>query len=232
MKTWNRKMKTWQLLTAVSVGAGLAGAAHGAVLDTFAGGTINSTNGVVFVSQSNDTNNWIDDYRDGSDLVLYYGFDFTVDSNANETGSGGYFAALQLYDSGAERLGVGNGWENLTLSSFGHGGVTDLNPVTNYVIGTTYRLVVRIDYNPGSNDDVATVWINPVNEASANSNLGAANAEFTEVRLRSGTTNSSGTTYGNIIFATTFDEAAIPEPSSLALLGIGGLCMLRRRRSS
>ena len=64
----------------------------------------------------------------------------------------------------------------------------------------------------GSNDDIAT----PV-DASLNS--------YTITSLTEGATRSSG---GNFNFAITFDT--VPEPSSAALLGLGALALLARRK--
>ena len=216
------------LVSTIGVAICTAYGTQGAVLQTDPGATISGD--VTIIDTGNDAGDWIDSYGDASDATLYYGFDFTVDNDAGETGTGGLFAALQFDEGGSERLGVGNNWQSVNLSTFGFGGDQDLAGPTPYVVGETYRIVVRIDYNSGG-DDSAAVWIDPASEASVSTDLGTDNATFDTIRLRAG--NDPGqVTFGNIVFATTFAEAVVPEPGSLALLGLGGLFMLRRRRGA
>ena len=203
--------------------ASLAADASGTILQTHAGLTVTSaTNPTTIIDTSNDTGDWISTYGDASSSgTLYYGFDFTVDNNNGETGTGGYWTALQLFSGGNERIGLGNNWNSLNLSSFQHNGDQDLAGPTPYVIGTTYRLVAQIDFVNGG-DDSAKVWIDPISPASPSKDLGAADASFDNIQLRGGN-DAASTTYGNIVFATTFNEAAgVPEPATV-VLSIGGL---------
>ena len=206
--------------------------ARAAILETAAGATINpDPSPTTVVDTSTDAADWIDSYGPATASgTLYYGFDFTVNDNNGETGSGGYWTALQLFNGGSERLGIGNNWNSLNLSTFAHNGDQDLDGPTPYVVGATYRLVAQIDFVNGG-DDLAKVWINPTSIASPSKDLGAADASFDSVLLRGGD-NTASTTYANIIFATTFNEAAgvVPEPASVALIILGGLLGFAKRR--
>ena len=77
---------------------------------------------------------------------------------------------------------------------------------------------------------------------SASRNFGAATADATESLLAALGRNANGNSYtGDLdntqIYNNALSDAAaqaattIPEPASLALLGLGGLCIMPRRRS-
>ena len=173
-------------------------------------------------------------------------FRYFLGSPASNSTNENYFAAMQLFEAGAERLGVGNAWGAWAYSAFGvTGGDRDLNSSTPEA-GQTYQLVrgtdntlivFRIDYVPGGDDNV-TVWLNPnlsLTEASQPASLRttfAANASFNELRLREGA-GGAGWTFSDMAVATSGTEAgffAVPEPGSAMLAGLAGGCLLVRRR--
>ena len=103
-----------------------------------------------------------------------------------------------------------------------------------YVVGETVTLVARITTtNDGSGNDSWALWVNPLigDEGSplASSSVQTID-DFTRVQNRAG--NGAGSaTLENLVIADSFaDVAMIPEPSTLTLLGLGGLGMLLRRR--
>ncbi|MBT8044701.1 MAG: PEP-CTERM sorting domain-containing protein [Verrucomicrobiae bacterium] len=209
-----------------------------AVLQSFGEQSVGgvSVGSSTIVDTTNDTGNWIDNYNDSADSgTLYYSFDITIDNNVGETGGGGFFTALQLYDGDSERIAIGNNWRSVNWSYFG-GGDGDLNGPVPYLIGQTVNIAARVDFNAGANDSI-TIWLNPVagvaegsQALSATTSVSDRNAQFNNIRLRAG--NGTGaTTFNNIIFATEFaDVVAVPEPSSTALLCLGGLALILRRR--
>ncbi len=94
--------------------------------------------------------------------------------------------------------------------------------------GTTYRVVTSYDYDAG----VGTLWLNPVNSGSPSisaSDPGFSDEVHTFAFRQAG--GDSSQVIDNLCVGTSFDEAnlCIPEPVSVALLGLGGL-MLRRRK--
>ena len=223
-----------QFIGTIGVLGLLASPASAAILDQDPGGTVGAGGTVPANTQvfntGNDTSDWIDTYGDsGFTGTLYYGFDFTVLNNAGESGGGGLFAGVQLYNGNSERIGAGNDWAPVNIGFVGGSGFADNETSTPYVVGQTYRLVVKVEFFGGDDDDLF-LWVDPASEADPADAIDSGNTVFNNIRLRAG--NSSGLVgFENIVFATTFAEAAIPEPSSLALLGLGGLCVLRRRRS-
>ncbi len=90
----------------------------------------------------------------------------------------------------------------------------------------------------GSLATLSTVQIGPLGTADVASNIGTGIvADFADVALTNGSTYtlrftaSSNASSGNNVAVDNFSlNGTVPEPGSLALLGLGGLAMLRRRR--
>ena len=82
---------------------------------------------------------------------------------------------------------------------------------------------VKIVINPDLSQDVATIFASPAREVT---NMDITRALPNDANIRP----SRNHDYDEIRVATTW-AAAIPEPASLALLSLGGLAMLRRRRA-
>jgi len=96
-------------------------------------------------------------------------------------------------------------------------------------------IVGRITMQDGA--DLTEIWINP--DISSEASLGTADASvtantpgFNRFRLEGGNFPTD-LTFDELRIATTFAEAVpIPEPVSLALMGLGGLLILGRRREA
>lgn len=152
-------------------------------------------------------------------------FKFTVTNPASNSSNENYFAGLQLWEGGAERLGLGNAWDPYAYSVFNtSSGNKDLNSA-NPEAGQTYQLVrsadiatfvVRVDFVNGANDNV-TVWLNPnlsLSESAQNALIVTsftANATFDNIRLREGG-GGSGWSFSNIAIAENSTDAGFFAP--------------------
>jgi len=160
-------------------------------------------------------------------------FKFRVEPISDET-TEPYFAALELYEDDAERLGVGNALDAWAYSAFFPGaqssgvppaGYLDLHSarpdpdalahLANYQCprrGETATIVFKIQY-VANGEDLVTVWLNPdlgpgANEISQPEALTTrfnAHAAFDELRLRHGG-NGGGWTFSDLAIATAFND--------------------------
>jgi hypothetical protein len=111
---------------------------------------------------------------------------------------------------------------------------------------TSYNLVLSYNDVAGTLNDTASLYVNPTDSVQGNNtayisgdawgSTSAENHSVAEINLRQGTASSApGLTVDNLIVATAFSDivAPVPEPSTLALAGFGGLACffaLRRKR--
>jgi hypothetical protein len=204
--------------------------AQAAVLQTITGPDTASGGGIgnVIVDTSNDTGDWIDSLNAGG--TVFIGFDWTITDNAGESGSGGMFGGMGVYDGTGERLLVGNGWSNLDYSAGASGTIESTG--IDYVIGDTVRIVAELTIvNDGASNDTWKMWVNPSAGDEATPNAQRTDwtiDDFTQITHRVGNDPASAT-MENIVIADTFADA-VPEPSSTAFLGLAGLALILRRR--
>jgi hypothetical protein len=110
-------------------------------------------------------------------------------------------------------------------------------------LATDYRVVVAQNFIAGSGNDTFAVYVNPVDLITEGNNspylthtwtsATAETAIYAAVNLRQGSSaNAAAVFVDDILISKTFsDVAAVPEPTALAILGLGGMALLLRRRS-
>jgi ligand-binding sensor domain-containing protein/signal transduction histidine kinase len=169
---------------------------------------------------------------DSSNDTLY--FKFHVDPQSDST-TEEYFAAFELYEGDAERLGIGNALKAWAYTAFfEQDKPTETGPAPDYldlhssvldqsVSGTTpsyefprrgveRTVVFKVQYVAGG-DDLVTVWLNPdlspgateVYQAEALTTRFSANAAFDELRLRHGGAGT-GWIFSGLAIATSFAD--------------------------
>jgi hypothetical protein len=178
----------------------------------------------------------------GATDTWYYAVKFTVtdDNLANDLVNEDYFA--HLWGDGFAFRGrayIAN--PSLTPGEFSiglsatSGGL--VSKTADIAYGVEHVIVVSFDPLTGTSN----LWLNQASAAGAfitDTNAGAIGSVVQAVALRQdffdgGATPDNTIAVNGVGLATTFDEAymasMVPEPASLALLGLGGLAMLRRK---
>jgi hypothetical protein len=159
---------------------------------------------------------------------LYYGFDFSVTDDGTGTFDE-YFAHFK--DSGSDftarmHIDPATGGGDYTVGISGTDASPEATWATDLTFGTTYRAIAEYDFTT----DVSTLWIDATSTGDTSIVAGADAVPALEAfALRQSTAAGETITVDNLIVATTFAEA-VPEPASWALIGLGAIAVLRRRR--
>ena len=206
-------------------------------------GDLQVSNGTVLISDSasEDANSLFATFTTGS---LFYGFDVSVADPGSYTGTDfEYFA--HFYDSSVNDSGNGNfdyrsriDVVDFTATGFKFGfsagsSTADATWGSELSYGTIYRVVASFDLDSGE----ARLWVDPTFAASTSitstADLPAAGLDGFAFRQASATPDSS-LTIDNLSAGTEFvDVVAVPEPGTVALVGlglVGALYGMRRRR--
>ncbi len=153
-------------------------------------------------------------------------------ADINRSSSGSSWSGMSAMDFGTERLffGVTNGANAIsdTVSLQITGGVSASTGIS--IADDTWNTITAVlDFD----NDLIGIWVNPDGADSWDGTGGTADATlaYTGSNWNSSTRIQSGAevSWDNFKVTTTFADA-VPEPSSAALLGLGGLALLLRRR--
>lgn len=163
---------------------------------------------------------------------VYIGFIFERNTNLFRS------AGLSLFDGTTNEevlIGISNN-ENTGKLGLGSGGGFSASTTT-ATQDTSFQLVARVDFN-ATGAETVRLFINQATEGTADATrlteFSDGTAGFNAIRLfAGGGNNPSGiqnADFDEVRIADNFAQALVPEPASLALLGLGGLMLLPRRR--
>ena len=211
--------------------------------DTISGGlthpSVATTDGMVKMTRTESGGhpkyNYADtEYSSGNDQVYWVAFLMQF-SNHN--------AQRIEVDFGANPLGIGI--DGSGHPGIGSGGNLTTDGSTTLAVDTTYLFVAKVDgtgNTSGGDSEDQYLWIDPdptteplVGSANAHRDsgdrFGLTNTYPRDVGLLANAEQDQTRYWDEIQVATSFEDLnLIPEPATLALLGLGGAVMLGRRR--
>lgn len=170
---------------------------------------------------------------------VYVVFDLTFTNPTNP----GTLDTTSSYGGFAQGGGdlFGQNWEQSTVGVIYYGGRADVAGVT-ITPGTALKMVVKYELNgPGIDGDTLKFWVNPTlgtgtegtpDDFDAGRIWNPANASSDGMLFRRGNGSENVLEFADVTIYSEGDSpfAAIPEPSSAALLGLGGIALILRRR--
>ena len=226
----------WTCVIALIVFGVLSDRASAILVQEEAGPFVATQNTSNTITDTNNTNgDWLDNLNNGSQ-AYFISYDWTINNNAGESGSGGFFGGLTFYDNTNERLLIGNSWNSLKYGVGAGGTFPDLDPA-DYSVGSTVNLVAKIEVNAG--DDAWQVWLNPENADELTPDASNSSWNFGSIsHLVHRAGDSAGqATLSNYKVATAWgDVVAVPEPSAFLFGGLVcsvlGMNQARKRRRS
>jgi hypothetical protein len=153
-------------------------------------------------------------------------------------GSSGHFGTVALYEGGSEKLNMGTETFNFADNQYRlTGGAIDSsktpdNGISSGVAVDADTHLLAMQYDPSDTGNELKIWVDPDFSALATAPdasgpaFAAELANIDSLALRGG--GSAVALLDNIYLGN--NSPFIPEPASLALVGLGGLCLLARRK--
>ena len=139
--------------------------------------------------------------------------------------------------SNALGVGIRNAGGNPFFARAGSSSNATTNASTGATLDTTFLLVAKFSKDGSTNYNRTDLYINPTSTTEpgttdATAVFGGTGIDTLSLfNIRHFTPEAGDTLFiDELRFATTFADALVPEPGSLALLGLGALTLLRRRR--
>lgn len=206
-------------------------------------GAGNSTDGWVTINSALEDNDLLDD---GATLWFSYMYEKTSGGGANEW-AGFAFGTdrLDASFSGANMTNAGNGvglttrGEDVRVATWSGGGNAAQGSTLSVGFNTSVLIVGKVEWGlTGGDDETITVYVvDPTDLGTLGTGASKTVAGFDQTQLDtiSFTQRNAGTPgtsiYDEIRFGASLEDVTpVPEPGSLALLGLGGLLIARRRR--
>lgn len=160
--------------------------------------------------------------------TLYGSFDVSVSGGNNQT----YFAHFMTDTAGSFTTRVFVTSSTGSDFTFGLRTESSSSPVK-WGAGLSFNTIYKVAFSYSFDTGLSRLWVNPVNEASTSiSDAGTAGVALGAIALRQGGGNGTQTV-DNFKAGTTFgDVVAVPEPSTVVMLGVGvaGVLFAARRR--
>ncbi|MEM6257725.1 MAG: PEP-CTERM sorting domain-containing protein [Planctomycetota bacterium] len=182
-------------------------------------GGIQLSGGVVTGGTVSRTGRTLSATQGADGTTVFIGFDLQIGADlysAMEFRNGGFDDADMNFRLG--QLDQGEAFADFPVTA------GDVNVIT-LANDRSYRYVIEINYGVGD-ADIAKVYEDGTLVGTTATPVDLSFDRLSFAAFRDGVHGP----FDNLVIATTFAEA-VPEPSSLALLGLGSLLIARRRRS-
>ncbi len=169
----------------------------------------------------------------GAGETLYASYIFSVEDLRGGVeafnGDQAYFAHFIGFKSRVH-LRDGSDANHYTLGLSGSSGEPAVEWGTDLDFDTQYQLIISYDFDSG----VSNMWVDPASEASTSvSDISSASVGLTGVAIRQDFISGGDHAIVSVdaVAAGSDFASVLPEPASLALLALGGITVLRRRKA-